>query len=326
MKAKRINGLVRWIEKEIGLGKPAQFAFGVFIVLALLLGGYSVFNASAIAEREIQSTVQLITFNDKQRLVESGSGTVIDADGHVLTNYHVIKSALTNKGWTVAVCVTPDAKKLPTCGLFMADLVAYSEPLDLALLALTKVLKDDGQYIDFKQFMEQNRLRLGHVKLDRFKDDDEGLALGDQIMILGYPDAGGSSITVTRGIVSGFEQTRLQDMDLPWLVKTDAKINPGNSGGGAFDAHDDFVGLPKAVAGGDGNIGYIVSLPVVNYFLDKVLGAPTPQTGLLCADLDRGYLGSDNRCYCNPAYEWSGQDKKCVSRPAPGELGILTVK
>lgn len=314
-----------WLERNIGLNKAAQFMAAIFIASGALLSVYSVFNALAVTNREVQSSVQILVFDKNSRPVSSGSGTVIDMDGDILTNFHVIKNAVEKAGWSIAVCITSDAKKLPVCGLLKVALAGHSEPLDLALLRFTEIKNQDGKFVDFKQYLADNRVRLDHVKINRFAMDDEGLALGDAVQILGYPDAGGSSITVTRGIASGFEQLRLEGMDLPWLIKTDAKVNPGNSGGGAFDANDNYIGVPKAVAGGDGNIGYIVSLPVVNYFLNKVLGAPTPQTGLLCVDLTNGFLGVDGRCYCNPSFDWSDTDHRCVSHPAPEQMGVIRI-
>jgi serine protease Do len=66
------------------------------------------------------------------------------------------------------------------------------------------------------------------------------LKLGDEIYICGYPGVGGETITLTRGVISGF----LQDSP-PW-IKTDANISPGNSGGGAFNRSGEFIGLPTA--------------------------------------------------------------------------------
>lgn len=316
--------LVKWLEKNIGLNRRAQFLLGLFLSAGAVAGIYSIYGASAIADREIQSTVQIVSFNAKRDIFQSGSGTVIDTYGDILTNYHVLGDAIKNKDWSLAVCVTSDAKKIPDCDLLKAGLVGYSQPLDLALLRITQVKNENGKYVDLKEFLRERKVFLEHVKINRFATEDEGLVLSEPIMILGYPDAGGSSITVTRGIVSGFEQLRFEDVNLPWLVKTDAKVNPGNSGGGAYNSKDEYLGVPKAVAGGDGNIGYIVSIPVINYFLDKIVGSPTPQTGLLCVDLDRGFLGADGRCYCDPGHEWSDADRRCVSRPPPDSLGIVT--
>lgn len=309
-----------WLEREIGMTKPVRLLAVILVALAVFV---SVYQALAVTENEIVSVVQIVIVNDKEEAVSSGSGVIIDGDGDILTNYHVLEDAIKNDGWYPVVLVTVDAKKPPVAGL-LVKLVGYSEPFDLALLRFTQIKNDSGQYVDFKEFVTKNDLYLNHVKIDR-SATDEKVSLGDPLQILGYPGVGGKSITFTKGSVSGFEQLELEDSTLPWLIKTDAKINPGNSGGAAFDADDNFIGVPEAVAGGPGNIGYVISLPVINYFLDKTIGAPAEQTGTQCIDTVNGFLGDDGICYCNPGYEWGETENKCVPGATSAKAGITII-
>ena len=189
--------------------------------------------------------------------------------------------------------------------------MGYDSTFDLALLRISKINTPDG-LVDFQEWLTANELVLEYVKLDRFKADDEGAEIGDEVQILGYPGYGGPSITLTKGYVSGFEQLEYEGVFLPYMIKTDAKVNPGNSGGAAFDFYDNFIGVPTAVSGGPGNIGYVVSLPIVNAFLNQILGEPIANDTGVCPDLVNGYLGDDGVCYCNPGFEWSDAIFACV--------------
>lgn len=309
-----------WVERHTGLNHIAQTLIAAFIGLSALVSLYS---AVAVTQNEIESIVQIIIFNNNDEPVSSGSGVIMDGEGDILTNYHVLEDAIVNDGWYPVVLVTTDPKKPPVPGL-LVKLVGYSKPFDLALMRFTKIKDKDGQFVDFKEFLTKNRLSVNHVKIDRYANDEKA-SLGDSVQILGYPGVGGKSITYTKGIVSGFEQLELENATLPWLIKTDAKLNPGNSGGGAFDAADNFIGVPEAVAGGPGNIGYVISLPVVNYFLNKTLGAPAEQSGTQCIDTVNGFLGDDGACYCNPNFEWNGAANKCVPASSSVKAGITII-
>ncbi|HWQ99670.1 MAG TPA: trypsin-like peptidase domain-containing protein [Candidatus Methylomirabilis sp.] len=311
---------IAWVERNTGLTKPVQSAIALLITVSLFL---TVYSALAVTENEIVSIVQIIIVNDKGEAVSSGSGVIIDEEGDILTNYHVLEDAIKNDGWYPVVLVTVDPKKPPVPGL-LVKLVGYSEPFDLALMRFTAIKDSNGNLVDFKEFVTKNDLYVNHVKIDRYANDEK-VSLGDPVQILGYPGVGGKSITFTKGIVSGFEQLELEDTTLPWLIKTDAKVNPGNSGGGAFDAADNFIGVPEAVAGGPGNIGYVISLPVINYFLNKTLGAPAVQSGTQCIDTVNGFLGDDGNCYCNPGYEWGDAANKCVPSKTSSAAGITVI-
>jgi S1-C subfamily serine protease len=81
--------------------------------------------------------------------------------------------------------------------------------------------------------------------------------MGQPLTIIGYPGIGGtgsrSSISITKGIVSGFQRTPFGT-----IIKTDAEINGGNSGGAAINAYYELVGLPTMVVNEDaGQMGFI---------------------------------------------------------------------
>jgi len=236
------------------------------ITLTLAIAFYA--SLAAVSSNEVLAVAEIQILDAKTNTVNAGSATFISPDGYLLTNYHVIESAVKDKTLPIILCLTTDARKPPLCSPVGLELRAFNEQADLALLRLKLVLpKGSTTPTDFDTFMKDKHIILNHVKIDRTAVD-ENINLGDSVQILGYPVAGGKSITYTGGVVSGFERVPGGIDWVPWLIKTDAKLNPGNSGGAAFNQTNDFIGVPTLVRGGEGNIGYIISLPVVDAFLD----------------------------------------------------------
>lgn len=139
----------------------------------------------------------------------TGSGTIINSGGDILTNYHVIKGFN-----TVSVRIN-DA--VTVTGI----VVGFHELLDIAIVN-----------VGFRP--------LTFMPLSNRRPD-----IGEEITTIGYPrvdlvgSLGGS--TVTRGIVSAIRR-----IDGQMFIQTDAAINPGNSGGAAIDRYGNFVGIPTA--------------------------------------------------------------------------------
>lgn len=157
-----------------------------------------------------------------------GSGFLIDADGHVLTNNHVVRG-------TARLTVTLADKKQ-----YRAKILGTDSRNDLALLKI-----DANRKLPF--------LKLGN-------SDD--LQVGQKVLAIGNPF--GLNGTLTTGIVSSLGRTlqpeegrRLEDM-----IQTDAAINPGNSGGPLLDSHGSVIGINTAIYGPQGNIGIGFAMPV----------------------------------------------------------------
>ncbi len=148
----------------------------------------------------------------------SGSGVVIDGDGHILTNHHVIEDAL-----TVSVTLD-DGRKLD------AELEGSDPLTDLALL---RVDETDLPFIPFA--------------------DPEGVRVGEWVIAIGnaLTLAGGPSVTL--GIVSALDRSLELDDDkvLYDLIQTDAVINPGNSGGPLMNLAGEIVGINTAAIRGE---------------------------------------------------------------------------
>lgn len=176
----------------------------------------------------------------------AGSGFVIDADGHILTNYHVVAGALEGDSVAVsegsAISVSfPGGRALPV------EVVGASSIYDLALLRLV------------------NQGDLPDVEPIELADTDN-LRPGQKAIAIGNPF--GFESTVTLGIVSavGRHFPYIGEVDFP-LVQTDAPINPGNSGGPLLDSSGQLIGVNTAIipnvssTGERGNLGIGFAVP-----------------------------------------------------------------
>lgn len=204
-----------------------------------------------------QSIVKI--YNISRSTLSSGTGTVIDKSGHILTNKHVIEeSGYYDTNSILAICITDNPDQSPTCQ-YTAEIINISEgDLDLALLKIDKKLEttSNGKF-RITPLTTQPQLKYKSI----LSEINTKPALGSQINVLGYPGAGGDNISLTRGIYSG----TVDEL----FFKTDAKVNSGNSGGAAFDQNNQFLGVPTAVSGGQGNIGYIIKADIVSKFIKE---------------------------------------------------------
>jgi S1-C subfamily serine protease len=171
-------------------------------------------------------------YGGQQPTEATGSGFVIDDEGHILTNAHVVNAA-------TQVQVTFSDKR--TRG---AKIVGKDDGTDLALL------KVDPDGLDLEP------LELG--------DSDE-VQVGDPTIAIGNPF--GFDRTLTTGVVSAL-QRKLQAPDgyaIENVIQTDAAINPGNSGGPLIDAAGRVIGINSQIATGDngnGSVGIGFAVPV----------------------------------------------------------------
>ena len=163
----------------------------------------------------------------------SGSGFIIDSDGYILTNNHVVENAT-----RVTVTLT-DRRQ------FDATVVGRDPNTDVA------VLKIDAEGLP--------TVRIG---------DSNELAVGDWVLALGYPLSLGE--TVTAGIVSAkgrsigiMAQNEEAAAPLEHFIQTDAAINPGNSGGPLVNLRGEAVGINSAIASPTGTYaGYGFAVPI----------------------------------------------------------------
>jgi S1-C subfamily serine protease len=165
----------------------------------------------------------------------SGSGSIISADGLILTNAHVVLPEKYFDLEQIQVGLTTQIDAPPE-RTYVAEVLQADPQLDIAVIRIIEDLA--GKPIDFVN------LDLPVVPLG----DSEELGLGDPIIILGYPGIGGDTITVTNGEVSGF--TGEVGRGNRAYIKTSATIAGGNSGGLAVNSRGELIGVPTQLGYG----------------------------------------------------------------------------
>jgi S1-C subfamily serine protease len=157
----------------------------------------------------------------------AGSGFIINPNGQILTNYHVVRG-------TAQLTVTLADKKT-----YKAIPLGVDPRNDLALIKI-----DAGRKLP--------ALRLG---------DSENLVVGQKVLAIGNPFNFGG--TLTTGVVSSLDRSiETEEERLEGMIQTDAAINPGNSGGPLLDSHGNVIGINTAIYGPQGNIGLGFALPI----------------------------------------------------------------
>ena len=183
------------------------------------------------------------------RYPSSGSGVIVSAEGHVLTNYHVA-------GRSARIQAT-----LSSGEIFDADVVAHDSLTDLSVLRL--------------------RRPTGAPALAAAAFSDEKPKVGEPVLALGSPLTLASSVTLgivsnTRRVFTDFVGTRLEDLDLggeptglftQW-IQHDALILPGNSGGPLVDLDGRIVGINEL---GGGGVGFAIPASIARRVFESAL-------------------------------------------------------
>jgi S1-C subfamily serine protease len=157
-----------------------------------------------------------------------GSGFLIDEEGRIITNRHVVS------GTAPEISVT-----LADKSQYKAKILAVDEPHDLALIKIQPKKK-------------VNFLRLG---------DSDSVQVGQKVIAIGNPF--GLDGTLTTGVVSAVGRNiQTETVDFEGMLQTDAAINPGNSGGPLLDSHGSVIAINTMIYGTQGNIGIGFAMPV----------------------------------------------------------------
>jgi putative serine protease PepD len=230
----------------------------------------------AVAQALLPSTVQIIASFDGEDGGATGSGFVLDRQGHIVTNNHVVASAAEDDG-TIRVVDSEGTRH-------DATVVGRSPVYDLAILQVDEV-----------EGLVPAALGASSV-----------LNVGDPVVAFGSPL--GLSQTVTSGIVSALNRpvtTGDSDNESSYInaVQTDAAINPGNSGGPLVNLAGEVVGVNSAIAttGGSltgessGNIGVGFAIPIeqVRTTADQILATGEARYPVIGAQVRTG--GGDSQ-------------------------------
>jgi S1-C subfamily serine protease len=193
----------------------------------------AIYTKAAPAVVQVTSSVVTQTFYGEERGEALGSGFVIDKDGHIVTNYHVIEGAD-----EVFVNFSQEDR-------IKATVVGTDPQTDVALLKI-----------------DAHRRALAPSEIG----NSTFVHVGDQVVAIGNPF--GLDRTVTSGIVSALQRQIISPSNYPIdkIIQTDAAINRGNSGGPLLNADGEVIGVNTQIAtggnGAEGNVGIGFAIPI----------------------------------------------------------------
>src|SRR5213594_1084791 len=167
----------------------------------------------------------------------AGSGVIIDAQGYIVTNNHVVENA-------TQITVTLSDKRE-----FQAKVIGTDPKTDLA------VIKIEADNLPSLKWADYDKLQVG-----------------DLVLAVGSPF--GLSSTVTLGIISALGRGNVGIADYEDFVQTDAAINPGNSGGALVNVSGELIGINTAIfsrSGGYMGIGFAVPSNMVRSVMEQLL-------------------------------------------------------
>jgi serine protease Do len=191
-----------------------------------------------IAEQARPSVVRVTTE------AGTGSGWVLDSDGHIVTNNHVISvpGFAGQAEATNIVVTTDDGRELP------AQVVGSDLRTDLAIL----------------------RVDASDLEPLPLADLDE-VRIGDPVVAIGFALDLGESPSVTTGVISAKERVIQEQTGILGALQTDAAINPGNSGGPLLNLRGEVVGVNTAIDPGAQGIGFAISVETVEVISSELI-------------------------------------------------------
>ncbi len=209
----------------------------------------------------------------KREVKGLGSGMLIDAQGHILTNYHVAGGA------TKIDVLLADGRH------FEARLVGGDPKTDLAVIKISS--KEPLPYVTF--------------------GDSDKIEVGEWVVAIGHPR--GLDQTVTQGIISAKHRRGITDpTGYQDFLQTDAPINPGNSGGPLINLRGEVIGVNAAIAsasGGSEGIGFAIPSAIAVHVSKLLIAHGKVERGWLgvsVQDLTRDLARSANIQVSKGAY------------------------
>ena len=221
-------------------------------------------------------------FMQTQEVEGIGSGFIINEEGYILTNYHVVKGAQ-----EISVTLSNDVTTT-------AQIVNYDENQDVAMIKIT----DESVKIPAT-------VELG---------DSDALQPGEEVIAIGTPLSTELSSTVTKGIISATSRSVAVESGVTMnLIQTDAAINAGNSGGPLVNTKGEVVGINSSKISGEAVEGIGFSIPI-NDIKDKIesLSKPILNLGISVRTIDESLskqLNMEQGLYIVEVTEFSSAEK-----------------
>ncbi|WP_291289685.1 trypsin-like peptidase domain-containing protein [Enorma sp.] len=205
--------------------------------------------AEAVAAKALPSVVSISAVNERSGEGGIGSGVILDTDGNVLTNHHVIEGAT-----TIYVEVNEES--------YEAELVGADASSDLAVVKIKDI--DKGQLTP---------IEVG---------DSNDITVGEWVMAIGSPF--GNEQSVSTGIVSAlYRSTALRGTSgtsiYANMIQTDAAINPGNSGGALVNAEGQLIGINSVIesySGSSSGVGFAIPANYAINIANQIIAGETP--------------------------------------------------
>ena len=249
-------------QRTIVIREPTYIAAPTMMPLEALGAAASSFDvtyavekaAASVVEIEVNTTVR--TMFGAREAQGAGSGVIINSEGYIVTNYHVV-------GDSEEITVrTYDGEE------YTARLIGIDPQTDLA------VIKIEAQGLVPAEFVASGSVRVGQI----------AVAIGNPLGTLGG--------TVTHGVVSAMDRQINIDGQLMTLMQTSAAVNPGNSGGGLFNTSGELIGVVNAKGSGMDieGLGFAIPSDIVQRVSSDLISrgfvTGRPELGIIVVQID----------------------------------------
>lgn len=214
---------------------------------AVKKAGPAVVNIYTVQQDEIMSDDDKDLNTPSKRRFRLGSGVIMDQNGYVLSNYHVVQQA------RIILVALSDGRKA------RAKMIGSDPETDLAVLQIP--LKD-LQPITF--------------------GNSEDIRVGDVVLAIGNPFGLGQ--TVTQGIISAVGRNTIGINQLENYIQTDAAINPGNSGGALVNTQGKLIGINVGIysrSGGYQGVGFAIPVNVALNIMRQIIKTGSVERGYI---------------------------------------------
>lgn len=234
------------VESQTGAGEGDRI---------VVQGGEGAFSAEAVYERAAPGVVTISSiFEGGSALggqAGQGSGFVLNDDGEIATNAHVVTDGQANGGGDINEA-SQVFVQFPDRNQVEAEVIGFDPYADVALLRV------DPEGLDLQP------LELG---------DLEDVGVGEPVAAIGSPFGERQSLSV--GVISALDRAipSLTDFEILGAIQTDASINPGNSGGPLLDAEGRVVGINQQIdttSGGNQGVGFAVPVDLARRSIDQL--------------------------------------------------------
>lgn len=236
----------------------------------------------AVAQKVTPSVVGIRTttsvmnfFGGNQEATGEGSGVIYSSNGYIITNYHVIADAISNKSSSKISVYTGTLDDTP----YDAEVIGYNISSDLAVL----------------------KIQAENLTAIEIHNSDD-LKVGQYVITVGNPGGLEFMDSVTYGVISGLDRVVSSDSTVK-LIQTDAAINPGNSGGALVNVKGQLVGInsSKIVSEEFEGMGFAIESNDVKKICDNIIANKNTQESYIGISISEKYTAEVLKFYGFPS-------------------------